>query len=57
MNRYDGYRSFEEPVSDIVPCIGPRGLFLNESDEDAVWAYEGKAKGKALNRELSTCVV
>lgn len=46
MIRYDGYRSFEEPVSEIVPCIGPRGLPLNESGEDAVWAYEGKAKGE-----------
>lgn len=48
MTRYDGYKSFEESVSDIVPCIGPRGLFMNESDEDAVWAYEGIAKGVNL---------
>jgi hypothetical protein len=48
MTRYDGYRNFEEPVSDIVPCIGPRGLLMNESDEDAVWAYQGAAKGDIL---------
>jgi hypothetical protein len=37
-----------EPVSDIIPCVGPRGLLMNESDEDAVWAYTGTAHGKHL---------
>lgn len=45
MRRYDGYRSFEEHVSDIIPCIGARGLRMNESEEDAVWAYESIARG------------
>lgn len=44
--KYDGYKNMQEPVSDIVPCIGPRGLLMNESDEDAIWAYSGKAQGK-----------
>ena len=35
-----------EPASDIIPCIGPRGLLMNESDEDAVWAYSGTAQGE-----------
>ncbi len=43
---YDGYKSFSEPVSQIVSCIGPRGVPLNESDEDAIWAYPGRANGK-----------
>jgi hypothetical protein len=43
--RYDGYKNMHEPVSDIVPCLGPRGLLMNESDEDAVWAYSGTAQG------------
>lgn len=46
--RYDGYKNMHEPVSDIIPCIGPRGLLMNESDEDAVWAYTGTARGKHL---------
>ena len=46
MERYDGYRNFQEPVERIVSCIGPRGVKLNESDEDAIWAYPGKAVGK-----------
>jgi hypothetical protein len=41
-----------EPVSDIIPCIGPRGLLMNESDEDAVWAYSGTARGKHLTLPL-----
>ena len=44
--RYDGYRSFAEPVEHIVSCIGPRGVPLNESHEDAIWAYPGQANGK-----------
>ena len=53
MSRYDGYRSFEEPVSDVSPCIGPRGLLVNESHEDAVWAYEALAKGVIQHRSSS----
>lgn len=48
---YDGYKSFSEPVSQIVSCIGPRGIQLNESHDDAIWAYPGHANGKIdLNR-------
>ncbi|KAJ9611598.1 hypothetical protein H2200_004782 [Cladophialophora chaetospira] len=43
--RYDGYRSFQEPLDHLVSCIGPRGVPLNESDEDAIWAYPGHANG------------
>ncbi|KIV83704.1 hypothetical protein PV11_05706 [Exophiala sideris] len=43
--RYDGYKNFIEPVSNIVHCVGPRGLPINESEDDAVWAYPGKASG------------
>ena len=43
--RYDGYKHLQEPPSEIVPCVGPRGLLMNESDEDAVWAYPGIAQG------------
>jgi hypothetical protein len=57
MSRYAGYRSFEEPVSDIVPCVGPRGLHLNESDEDAVWAYEAVAKGETAHRRSTTHIL
>jgi len=53
MTRYDGYRSFEEPVSEIVSCIGPRGLPLNESAEDAVWAYRAIPKGDVSHHKLS----
>ncbi|KAG9790945.1 hypothetical protein ABEF93_006908 [Exophiala dermatitidis] len=45
MIRYDGYHSLQEPIEQIVPCIGPRGLPLNESQEDAIWAYPGRADG------------
>lgn len=48
MIRYDGYRNFEEPASVVTPCVGPRDLPLNESDEDAVWAYAGVAKGNTF---------
>ena len=48
MTRYDGYRNLEEPVSAIISCVGPRDLPLNESDEDAIWAYKGVAKGIIL---------
>ncbi|KAK5105078.1 hypothetical protein LTS08_001352 [Lithohypha guttulata] len=37
--RYDGYKHLQEDPVDIVQCIGPRGLPINESDEDAIWAY------------------
>ena len=46
LGRYDGYKNMHEPASDIIPCIGPRGLLMNESDEDAVWAYSGTAQGE-----------
>lgn len=52
--RYDGYKHFRESAFDVVPCVGPRGLWMNESDDDAVWAYRGKAVGKAhLSRMVS----
>ena len=44
--RYDGYKHLQEPLDEIIQCIGPRGLPMNESDEDAIWAYPGKARGK-----------
>lgn len=44
--RYDGYKHLQEPASEIVPCIGPRGILINESDEDAIWAYPYKATGE-----------
>ena len=47
--RYDGYKHLAEDPADIIQCIGPRGVALNESDEDAVWAYPAIAAG--------TCVV
>lgn len=43
--RYDGYKALQEPDSQIIPCLSPRGIFLNESNEDAIWAYLGKAEG------------
>lgn len=46
MLRYDGYKNLLEPVSHIVSCVGPRGVPLNESHEDAIWAYPGKANGE-----------
>ena len=57
MTRYDGYKSFEEPFSEITPCVGPRGLLMNESDEDAVWAYQGIAKGEASRLEPAISIV
>lgn len=46
--RYHGYKHFQEPPAAIVSCIGARGLPLNESDDDAIWAYPGKAIGKKI---------
>lgn len=43
--RYDGYKHLQEDPADIIQCLGPRGLPINESDEDAIWAYPGKATG------------
>lgn len=43
--RYDGYKHLQEDPSDIVSCIGPRGIAINESDEDAIWAYPSIANG------------
>ena len=43
--RYDGYKHMQEDPREIVPCIGPRGLLMNESREDAIWAYPGRAQG------------
>ena len=48
MIRYDGYKHFQEPESEINSCIGPRGLSMKESDEDAIWAYPGVAIGKSF---------
>jgi len=47
--RYDGYRSLQEPASQIISCIGPRGVPLNESEEDVIWAYPGKADGRNIS--------
>lgn len=44
--RYDGYKHLQEDPADIVQCIGPRGIPINESDEDAVWAYPAIADGR-----------
>ena len=43
--RYTGYKHLQEDETDIVSCIGPRGIPMNESDDDAVWAYNGIAHG------------
>ena len=43
--RYDGYKHLQEPESQLVQCLGPRGVPMNESNEDAIWAYPGKADG------------
>lgn len=43
--RYDGYKHLQEDPTDIIQCVGPRGVALNESDEDAIWAYPGIAHG------------
>ena len=45
MVRYTGLKNYKDPVDDIVPCIGPRGLPMNESDDDAIWAYNVLPKG------------
>lgn len=47
--RYDGYKHLQEDPMDIVQCTGPRGLPLNESDEDAIWAYPAIPQGKPLS--------
>jgi hypothetical protein len=44
--RYSGYKHLQEDEHDIISCIGPRGLPMNESDDDAIWAYNGKAHGE-----------
>ena len=44
--RYDGYKHLQEPESQIISCSGPRGVPINESDEDAIWAYPGVPDGK-----------
>lgn len=49
--RYDGYKHLQEDPTDIVQCIGPRGVPINESDEDAVWAYPGIAAGMCTGSE------
>ena len=46
MVRYEGYQNLVEQAAHIVPCVGPRGVPINESHEDAIWAYPGKANGK-----------
>lgn len=46
--RYDGYKHLQEDPADIVQCIGPRGIPINESDEDAVWAYPAIAAGTSF---------
>jgi hypothetical protein len=43
--RYDGYKHLQDPEKDIISCIGPRGVPLNQSDDDAIWAYNGTARG------------
>lgn len=43
--RYDGYKHLQEDPKDIISCIGPRGIQINESDEDAIWAYPAIANG------------
>ncbi|KAK5252750.1 hypothetical protein LTS03_007684 [Exophiala xenobiotica] len=45
MVRYEGYQNLVEQAAHIVPCVGPRGVPINESHEDAIWAYPGKANG------------
>lgn len=44
--RYDGYKHLQEDPADIIQCIGPRGLPINESDEDAIWAYPAIPSGE-----------
>lgn len=44
--RYNGLRHSQEDPSHILSCLGPRGLPLNESEGDAVWAHPGRAVGK-----------
>lgn len=51
--RYDGYKHLQEPQAQIVSCIGPRGIAINESDDDAIWAYPGKAIGMLRNLEFA----
>lgn len=50
--RYDGYKHLQEDPLDIVQCIGPRGIALNESDEDAIWAYPAIASGQFTQIQL-----
>ena len=45
MVRYTGLKNYKDRVEDIVPCVGPRGLAMNESDDDALWAYNVLPQG------------
>lgn len=45
MVRYTGLKNYKDRVEDIVPCTGPRGLAMNESDDDALWAYNVLPRG------------
>lgn len=44
--KYDPYKGYADSVADIVPCTGPRGVPINESDEDSLWAYPGLPRGQ-----------
>ena len=46
MVRYTALQNYKDRVEDIVPCTGPRGLPMNESDDDAIWAYNVLPKGE-----------
>lgn len=48
--RYDGYKHLQEDPREIIQCIGPRGVAINESEEDAVWAYPAIANGMFSSR-------
>lgn len=50
--RYDGYKHLQEDPTDIIQCTGPRGLAMNESDEDAIWAYPAIPSGKLESHSL-----
>ena len=52
--RYDGYKHLQEDPTDIIQCVGPRGLPINESDEDAVWAYPAIPQGELSSHSWST---
>ena len=48
---YDPYPDYNDEsykhtyAGNYVPCVGPRGLRLDESSEDEVLAYVGSPKG------------